>query len=104
MIMNILRAILCYNFIIIVSAQIQQIPAPKLAGGEKFQPWVNPGPPYTDTKQIKTVVESKTEPDVIERKIQNSDYKLFLPGLGIVKDYVPEQLSTRPQRESSKQR
>ena len=100
--MNILSAILSYNFLIIVSAQIQQIPAPKLAGGEKFQPWVSPGPPYTDIKQIKTAVQSKTEP-VLERRIQNGDYKLFLPGLGIVKDYVPEQLSTRPQRESSKQ-
>ena len=102
--MNVHSAILSFIFLKIVCAQIEQIPAPKLAGGEKFQPWVNPGPPYTDTKQIKAVAQERSSTKIgsvrPERRIQNGDYKLFLPGLGIVKDYVPEQIPKRPQRQS----
>ena len=110
--MSVLSAIFSLILCNIVSAQIQQIPAPKLAGGQQFQPWINPGPPYVDTKLIKEAVQERSHHKLPkkqhvrpERRIQNGEYKFFLPGLGLVKDYVPGQISNnRPQRQSVKTR
>ena len=104
-VISVISAIFSLILFQVISGQIHQIPAPKLAGSGDFQPWVNPGPPYIDAKQIKAAAQGRTTTKKQqvrpERRIQNGDYKLFLPGLGIVKDYVPAQLSKRPERQSS---
>ena len=100
----IISAILTLTAIRSVRSQIQQIQAPELSGQENFQPWINPGPPYKDTKEIQSVAQKRSfieENDSRpKRKIQAEGFKLFLPGLGVVKDYVPAQVSKRPQRQS----
>ena len=105
--MSVLSAIICVILSSKVSSQIQQIAAPQLSGQQKFRPWINPGPPYVDAQLINDAVQKRT--NIIkptkqhsrpERRIQSGEFKFFLPGLGIVKDYVPTQLSKRPQRQS----
>ena len=91
-------AILCIISVKISSAQIQEIVAPKLDASENYQPWGNPGPPYQDTKDIYSAADERSD-----RSIGDGDYKLFLPGLGIVKDYIPTQ-AKRPERQSIKSR
>ena len=105
-----------------ISAEfIEEIPAPNLAtGGKQFQPWTNPGPPYTDYKPI--IASRHDRPDEPELVNPRSDLRpdnppgtlqqklrgqrkissgVFLPpGFGALKNVSPASPGvTRPARE-----
>ena len=54
-------------------------------------------PQFNSAKTFQTLIKERSEAQPrSERRIQNSDF--YLPGLGVVKSYVPTQI--RPQRQS----
>ena len=98
-----------------VSNCFEEIPSPDLARGAKqFQPWINPGPPYTDHH----LISSSENSDAAKLDTQRSDLRLdntpqtlhqklrlqrklgFGIGIGVVNNASPSSPSiARPARE-----
>ena len=97
--MNILSAIKCLILIKVITAlALEEIPAPNLSSGQKYiQPWT-----HLEHNKENILERSDSEPVLwsAPRKLQQSvrsqrqvdgQFGLFLPGLGVVNEYVPAQ-------------
>ena len=108
--MNILSAINCVISIqIITSWALEEIPAPNLSTDQKyFQPWnilehhrVSAQGRSSEVRAIVDTPRTLQSQSVISQRRIEDRSGLFLPGLGMVKDYFPAQRKQSPYKRFS---